>query len=126
MIVTLSTDKGLISRNHNFNLPKIDVVSIELKLHKWEKALWQASRNQAYYAKSYVVMPADKEELIRSHTNHFRVNRVSAAILDTSKGGVRLITPGVNQVSSERFTVERLAGLSYLMQGKNHFQEVCL
>lgn len=121
-IIKLDKDEARMSRTKDFRLPSIDVISLELKLDKWKKALWQASRNQAYYAKSYVVMPADKEELIRKNRDYFSVSGVSAVVVDTAKGGVKFVARN-NTRKKQLLTTQRLAGLSYLMQRQSSFVE---
>jgi hypothetical protein len=125
-IISFDDKRMTITRSKDFNLPKIDVVSLELKLDKWKKALWQASRNRAYYAKSYVVMPSDKEELIRQNLNHFSVSGVSAVVVDTNGGGVKFVGTKSNRDYSPKLTTQRLAGLSYLMQSYQNFTEFAL
>lgn len=122
-ILTLDDKNLRIARTKEFYLPKIDVISLELKLDKWKKALWQASRNKAYYAKSYVVMPSEKEDLIRQNMDYFSVNGVSAVVVDTSGGAVKFVGREKRKDHSSDLTMQRLAGLSYLMQGKNSFVE---
>lgn len=122
-VLTLNVDKLIISRVKGFSLPKVDVISLELKLDKWKKALWQASRNQAYYAKSYVVMPSEKEDLIRQNIEFFTVNGVSAVVVNTSGGAIKFVGREKRKDHSPALTTQRLAGLSYLMQGKSSFIE---
>lgn len=123
-IIKLDVSKSRIARTKDFYLPRIDVISLELKLDKWKKALWQASRNQAYYASSYVVMPSDKESLIRQNIDFFTVNGVSAVVVDTVRGGVKFVSKQKKQKAQSYITTQRLTGLSYLMQGQASFVEV--
>lgn len=121
-IVSYDKKKELVVKNKNFKLPNVEVISLELKLDKWKKALWQASRNQAFYSTSYVVMPSNKEDLIRQNMRYFEVNDVSAAVIDLNGGSVKLVTPKRSiKKNSGEITTQRLTGISYLMQGRDSF-----
>ena len=70
------------SLEESLSLPEIQSVSIELKLHDWQKALWQATRNSYQFFSSYVVMPSHKAKILGRNSTLFDSNRIGTAIFD--------------------------------------------
>lgn len=69
-----------VKLRHDFLIPNISSIAIELKLSSWEKALWQACRNRSQFASSYVVMPSNKLDLLNSKVDLFKSNDISTAV----------------------------------------------
>jgi len=55
----------------DFELPSPKIISIEFKLDNWQKALVQATRHRAFAARSFVIMPAAKNALLRKNLDQF-------------------------------------------------------
>lgn len=50
---------GRFAISNNFEFPNLQFISYEAKLHKWKKAILQASINKKFSSYSYVVLPID-------------------------------------------------------------------
>lgn len=68
----------------NFELPSPRIISIELKLDNWQKALVQATRHSAFATRSYVIMPANKKGLIERNIEQFIRFGISVGTFDVS------------------------------------------
>jgi hypothetical protein len=77
--------------SRDFEMPSPKIVSIEFKLHDWQKALMQAARHSVFAAQSYVIMPASKSDLLEKNLRFFKAFGVSIGTFDTESGEFNVI-----------------------------------
>lgn len=70
IINEISPERFVIS--NSFEFPNLQFISYEAKLHKWKKAILQASINKKFSSYSYVVLPIDlAKKLFEKNISYF-------------------------------------------------------
>lgn len=84
-------------------IPQTTIVSIEFKLHDWRKALQQAVRHLAFADRAFVVMPANKRDLLISKRQLFSSFGISVAVYDAETYDFEVLSeesqPSVSEVT---------------------------
>ncbi len=64
----------------SFSFPNVETISLEFKLSDWQSALKQGFRYKKLATRSYVVMPADKAQLLKKYRSRFSGLDVGALV----------------------------------------------
>lgn len=64
----------------SFSFPNVETISLEFKLSDWQSALKQGFRYKKLATRSYVVMPADKAQLLKKNRSRFSGLDVGALV----------------------------------------------
>lgn len=74
--VILETKQNCYILHPKFIIPDFHLVSYELKLHNWKRALYQAIQYKGFTNKSFVVMPNKFINSALSNKNIFKINNI--------------------------------------------------
>ncbi len=75
-----------------FNLPEIKLWSFEFKLHNWQSALRQSMRYRAFSSYVFVVMPADKRQILEKNIQVFNKFNIGALVFNPNLAEYEFVT----------------------------------
>lgn len=66
----------------DFQIPETNIISYELKLHNWKRALYQAIQYKGFSNKSFVVMPNNFIHSAFNNIDYFKANNIGLISVD--------------------------------------------
>jgi len=72
-------------------IPQLSIVSFELKIDNWKRALFQAIRYKTFSDYSYIVMPIEKRNILEKNIEIFIANNVGIALYDEKLNIMRIM-----------------------------------
>lgn len=90
---------GLVKKDEKDNyvlsddvkIPELKVVSFELKMKNWKRALFQSIRYKTFSDYVYVVMPIEKKQLLNNNIHLFAENNIGIILYDDKKNVMRML-----------------------------------
>ena len=72
-------------------VPRPEICVFELKLEKWQRAVYQATQYRAAAHRVAIVMPSEAIRRVESEIRHLRTFEIGLLSLDTQTGALRNI-----------------------------------
>lgn len=95
-------DKNKYMINDSTVIPHIDVISFELKMENWKRALFQSIRYKTFSDYVYIVMPIEKQKLLEKNIEIFISNNIGIALYDEKLEALKImVRPKKNQKKSK-------------------------
>ncbi len=105
--------KGNYRLGKNFNLPKIELWSLEFKLSNWRSALRQSLRYRAFSSHVSVVMPSSKRNVLLKNKESFQRFEIGVATYDAKNKNLEFIVkPTRCGALSKRLYVDALGRIT--------------
>ena len=103
--IIFENEKGLLKLNNEFNIPKIDFWSLEFKLHDWKSAIRQSIIYRSFSRVVIVIMPFQKEKVLRKNSNYFKKFGIGCVIYSPEKNKIQYIVKPtrVNKISHKTY-----------------------
>jgi hypothetical protein len=112
--------EGIVERNQrgslrlasDFELPEIEMLSIEFKLNAWKSALRQAMRYKTFSSMVCVIMPPNKEAVLQKNKQVFKRMRVGVGVFNSDEGTIKyIVKPARTAASARQFYIDTLGRL---------------
>ena len=103
--IIIENVKGLLKLNNEFNIPQVDFWSLEFKLHDWKSAIRQSITYRSFSRFVIVIMPYQKEKVLRKNSIYFRKFGIGCAIFSPEKRKVQyIVKPSkINKISRRTY-----------------------